>query len=219
MIENKLRIKKWSKLLVIVLSVSLSACTTRASSDAKSATERGIITGGLLGGALGAAVTTPVGATLGAAIGGLTGGLIGNYSTKQKTLLQRLEAKQVRIITVGEQINLVIPAELFFLPQSPAMRQQAYPLLNDIAKLLRTYPKTSVTITGYTAERGDSLRNIALSRQRAQVTADYLWLQDLDARLLYTEGKGEREPLADNATSRGRLWNERIEITFQHLPN
>ena len=154
-----------------------------------------------------------------AAEGELTGGLTVNYTAKQKALLQRMQGRKIQALEVGEQIMLILPADKFYLPCSPAIQREAYPALNDIAQLLRTYPKTSVTITGYTDNLGSGQRNVALSRQRAQTIADYLWSQDMDARLVYTEGKGAIGALADNSYAQGRWWNRRIEINFQRLPS
>jgi len=144
--------------------------------------------------------------------------LVANYTVEQETLLRRLQEKQIGIIKAGEQVTLILPADEFFQPCSSVIRVNAYSVFNEIVMLLRTYPKTSVIITGYTDNLGSSQRNMALSRQRARVTADYLWSQDVDTRLLYTEGKGSDGPLADNASLNGQRWNRRIEITFQRLP-
>lgn len=217
MTENKLYTKGLNRLLLTMFVVSLTGCSNQVKTDTRTLTGQGILAGGVVGAAVGAAAV-PAGAPLGAAVGGLVGGLITTSTAKQKTLLQRLTAEHIQIIEVGEQITLVLPAAQFFLAKSPAIEQQAYSVLNDVAMLLRTYPKTSVTIIGYTDNLGSSQRNVALSRQRAQATADYLWSQELDARLLYTEGRGASNPLADNSMPQGRLWNERIEITFQRLP-
>lgn len=139
-------------------------------------------------------------------------------TTRQETLIQKLQDKHINVLVVGEQVNLILPADEFFKPCSPAIKVNVYSTLNDIASLIRTYPKTSVVITGYTDNLGSSQRNMALSTQRARATADYLWSQDIDTRLLYTEGKGSDEPLADNKFLKGQQWNRRIEITFQRLP-
>lgn len=139
-------------------------------------------------------------------------------TTRQKTLIQKLQDKHINVLVVGEQMSLILPADEFFQPCSPAIKANAYSALNDVASLIRHYPKTSLVITGYTDNLGSSQRNMALSTQRARATADYLWSQDIDTRLLYTEGKGSDDPLANNKFLKGRQWNRRIEITFQLLP-
>lgn len=175
-------IKVWVSVTLLIVSVSLTACSTQSNS------------------------------TLNPSCCSVAAGAM------QETLLQRLQAKHIEILEVGEQVNLILPADEFFQSCSTVIKVKAYSALNDVASLIRTYPKTSVVITAYTDNLGSSQRNMALSRQRAQATADYLWSQDIDTRLLYTEGKGSDEPLADNKFLKGRQWNRRIEITFQRLP-
>jgi intracellular multiplication protein IcmN len=181
-------IRVWGNVIFLMAMVSLTACSSQTSSTSH-----------------------PIRHEI------LADGLVDNYSASQKTLFQNLRKRKIHIVEVGEQVTLILPADKFFQPCSPAISAYAYPMLNDIALLLRTFPKTSVVITGYTDNLGSSQRNVALSRQRAQATADYLWSQDVDTRLLYTEGKGSDEPLADNSSLKGQQWNRRIEITFQHL--
>lgn len=199
----------WINAVVLLTMLNLMACSTRNMAT-HNPTSQGILAGATIGALSGAPV--------GMAVGGITGGLIANYTAKQKTLLQRLQQAHVIVIEVGEQVTLILPADQFFLLHSPALSPKAYPVLNDVAMLLRTYPKTSVVVTGYTDNLGSEQRNVALSKQRAQATADYLWSQEIDSRLLYTEGKGDAEALASNATIKGRQWNRRIEITFQRWP-
>ena len=204
--------RAWVKTILLLTSINLVACSTQTK-PVLNPTSRGI----LAGAAVGAVVGAQAGAPLGAAVGGIAGGLLANYTSEQKTLLQRLQESEVRIVEVGEEVTLILPADAFFLNCSPAIKPRAYPILNDVALLLRTYPKTSVVITGYTDNLGSSARNMALSKQRAQATADYLWSQDVDTRLLYTQGKGEAQALASNNSVKGQRWNRRIEITFQRV--
>jgi OmpA-OmpF porin, OOP family len=40
----------------------------------------------------------------------------------------------------------------------------------------------------------------------------YLVAQGVDANRIYTEGKGARQPIGDNATAAGRQQNRRVDI-------
>jgi outer membrane protein OmpA-like peptidoglycan-associated protein len=51
-----------------------------------------------------------------------------------------------------------------------------------------------------------------LSERRATSVAAYLMNQGLDPNKLTSEGKGESEPIADNATDEGRAKNRRVEL-------
>ncbi len=198
-------IKGLSKTLLVCLAMSLSACSTL------NPTSRGILAGAAVGAMIGGAATLEAGAPLGAAVGGLAGGLLANLSTQQKTLLQVLQQDKVKIIEVGDELSLIIPAEQLFNPCAPSFNAQSARILNHVALFLRSYPKIDVSVKAYTDKLGSSQRNVALSRQRAQATASYLWSQHIDSRLLYSEGKGSANPIAAS----GQQANNRIEISFQ----
>jgi OOP family OmpA-OmpF porin len=69
-----------------------------------------------------------------------------------------------------------------------------------------------VHIIGHTDDRGSADYNWALSLRRAMSVRDMLVEQGVDASRLSTEGRGETDPKADNATAEGRQANRRIEV-------
>lgn len=72
-----------------------------------------------------------------------------------------------------------------------------------------------VVIVGHTDSRGSDAYNQRLSEQRANAVADYFLRQGIHpSRLQQIEGRGESQPIADNATEAGRAQNRRVEITF-----
>jgi outer membrane protein OmpA-like peptidoglycan-associated protein len=177
-------------------------------------------TGALIGAAGGAVIGSQlaVGGPVGAVMGGVVGAAIGNYIGKQTTLVKQIEDSGVPIYFVGDSVMLVLPTDQFFMEDSPAFNTYSYPTLDKIALLLRHIEKVGVKIAGYTDNRGTPARNQALSEQRAQNVARYLWKRGIDARLLYSVGYGCCDSIATNATSAGRKANRRIEITFFRLP-
>ncbi|MFN7196476.1 MAG: OmpA family protein, partial [Hylemonella sp.] len=54
--------------------------------------------------------------------------------------------------------------------------------------------------------------NQKLSVRRAEAVKAYLASKGIDKNRLYTEGKGEKQPVADNRTAEGRAKNRRVEI-------
>jgi len=65
---------------------------------------------------------------------------------------------------------------------------------------------------GHTDSVGSTAYNDKLSLRRADAVKAYLVAKGLDPARLYTEGKGEAQPLADNATADGRAKNRRVTI-------
>jgi type VI secretion system protein ImpK len=97
-----------------------------------------------------------------------------------------------------------------------AMLGKSYPqLLHRIGDALETEPG-SVVVKGYTDNQPiRTVRfpsNFELSQARAEAVAAMLRSRLSDPKRVRAEGRGEAEPLADNATAEGRLQNRRTEI-------
>jgi OmpA-OmpF porin, OOP family len=65
---------------------------------------------------------------------------------------------------------------------------------------------------GHTDSIGSNAYNDKLSLRRAEAVKAYLVSKGLEPSRLYTEGKGETQPVADNATAEGRAKNRRVTI-------
>ena len=86
--------------------------------------------------------------------------------------------------------------------------------LLKLVQFLQLNPRRIVRIEGYTDGRGDARENLELSRARAQTVADVLVDLGIDSQRISVEGYGEAHPVAENASSRGRAQNRRVEIVF-----
>ena len=65
---------------------------------------------------------------------------------------------------------------------------------------------------GHTDSVGSDAYNQRLSLARAESVKAYLVSQGIPAARIKTEGKGESQPVADNASADGRAKNRRVEI-------
>lgn len=86
------------------------------------------------------------------------------------------------------------------------------PILNRVAKRLRSCRDQRVRIEAHTDSSGSAPYNLDLSRRRAESVRNFLVLQGINARRLELEGLGETRPVADNDTPSGRALNRRVEI-------
>ena len=181
-------------------------------------------TGALIGAGIGVAAGLLTGdsaverrqhAMIGAGIGGLAGAAIGNYQDRQQAELnEKLRGTGVEVDRKGDNITLNMPGNVTFAFNSANIAPEFYPVLNDVAGVLREYHQTVVEVAGHTDNVGSEEVNQRLSEQRAGAVAQYLSAQGVDQQRLITVGGGKRYPIASNDTAEGRAANRRVEITL-----
>ena len=84
--------------------------------------------------------------------------------------------------------------------------------LNMIAEILKNNSKQNFKVNGYCDGTGSDSYNNKLSVERAVTVKNYLVEQGVNAENLSTQGFGKSNPVGDNASSKGRAANRRIEI-------
>ena len=88
--------------------------------------------------------------------------------------------------------------------------------LDKVATSILANPNVKkVKVTGYSDSLGAAEYNKVLSGKRAKSVADYLISKGVDAGLVTSQGMGEEDPIADNATAEGRMKNRRVEIKLR----
>jgi len=85
--------------------------------------------------------------------------------------------------------------------------------LEEIAMFLIHHENVSAVIEGHTDSLGTAEYNQKLSLKRAQSVMDYLTKKcNVDPSVITARGYGESRPIADNATSKGRQKNRRVQV-------
>ena len=101
----------------------------------------------------------------------------------------------------------------YFVSGGAEVTPEAGGRLAAIAELIHARPGAVVRITGYSDASGDAARNEILSLARAEsVRGRLAALLAIDPATLAVEGRGEAEPVADNATPDGRRANRRVVV-------
>jgi outer membrane protein OmpA-like peptidoglycan-associated protein len=129
-------------------------------------------------------------------------------SARRKAALEKAAAGTgVEVSQTGDnRLKLALPGDLSFDSGSAEIRPGMRPILDELARDLRAQPAAVVHIVGHTdSARGDAF-NDPLSVNRASHTRDYLVARGVDSRRITIDGRGARDPVADNATEAGRPW-------------
>lgn len=103
---------------------------------------------------------------------------------------------------------------IHFDPNSARIRDDAFKLLNEYAKALKSpaLADAVLVIAGHTDSVGSDQRNLKLSQGRAQAVRDYLVERGIAPVRLIAKGYGEVYPVASNDTEADREQNRRSEF-------
>ena len=201
----------------VALSIAvLSGCANM--NETQQGTAKGAGIGAVAGAVIGAATGGSRGAVTGAALGGAVGAGGGYIWSKrmqdQKVAMERATAGTGVAVsqTTDNRLKLDIPSDVSFNVGRSDIQPNFAPVLNQFATSLSQHPATTLSIIGHTDSTGSDAINNPLSVQRANATRDYLVSRGVAGARIATDGRGAREPVADNGTQAGRDKNRRVEI-------
>ncbi|MCB9713842.1 MAG: OmpA family protein [Myxococcales bacterium] len=101
---------------------------------------------------------------------------------------------------------------IYFDVDRATIRPRSRPVLERAVSVLQRYPGLRIEISGHTDTTGDYEHNLQLSMERAAAVEEYMVVRGVDDDRISIRGAGPDEPIADNATKRGRQQNRRIEF-------
>jgi outer membrane protein OmpA-like peptidoglycan-associated protein len=152
---------------------------------------------------------------------GITSGT-GAYSNRQSVCIEKLDFALMedipRLELDGPKADKLIKGEFISLNNIkfesgsanllPASKRE----LDEMARIMKKYPRSKLDILGHTDNVGSAANNLRLSERRAKAVADYLRSKGIPEEQLNSRGLGEDYPKHSNNSATGRLKNRRVEF-------
>lgn len=108
--------------------------------------------------------------------------------------------------------KVTFAADAFFDFNKAVLKPEAKAKLDDLTGKLKGITLEVIIAVGHTDAIGGDAYNQKLSVKRAEAVKAYLVTKGIEPNRIYTEGKGKKQPVADNKTAEGRAKNRRVEI-------
>ena len=103
-------------------------------------------------------------------------------------------------------------ADAFFDFDKSVIKPEGKAKLDDLITKIKDINLEVIIAVGHTDSVGSDSYNQRLSVRRSEAVKAYLVSKGIEKNRVYTEGKGEKQPVADNKTAEGRAKNRRVEI-------
>ena len=103
-------------------------------------------------------------------------------------------------------------ADAFFDFDKSVLKPEGKAKLDDLVSKVKGINLEVIIAVGHTDSIGTDAYNQKLSVRRAEAVKAYLVSKGIEKNRVYTEGKGEKQPVADNRTAEGRAKNRRVEV-------
>jgi OOP family OmpA-OmpF porin len=108
--------------------------------------------------------------------------------------------------------KVTFAADAFFDTGKSVLKPEARAKLDDLVAKTAGVNLEVIIAVGHTDSDGSDAYNQKLSVSRAEAVKAYLVSKNVEKNRVYTEGKGEKQPVADNKTKEGKAKNRRVEI-------
>jgi len=113
---------------------------------------------------------------------------------------------------VAAAAKVTYAADAFFDFDKAVLKPEGKAKLDDLVGKVKGVNLEVIIAVGHTDATGADGYNQKLSVKRSEAVKAYLVSKGIEKNRVYTEGKGEAQPVADNKTKEGRAKNRRVEI-------
>lgn len=228
----------WVLWALAATGMGLSGCAM--SQSKRDGVTLGAMVGAIVGGGVGAGVgpefrhkgtdeddERAAGIAIGVGAGALIGGLIGYALASDEVEPPpppppppAPAAPETPPAPVAPREKRIILRGVNFDYDKSNIKSEFAPVLDEAAQTLKGNPDINVRISGHTDSIGSDEYNQRLSERRAQAVKQYLVSKGIASSRLSTEGRGEREPIAQNTKNgrdnpEGRAMNRRAELAIE----
>lgn len=206
--------------ITVAMTLTISGCAT---DDPHKRSKIGAAIGAVVGGVAGHQADGDKGKYVGAVVGAIAGAAVGNYMDKQhaelqKRLAQEAAREELYITELpGNALKIGLASEVSFDVDKSEIKPGAYATYTKIATVLQDFDKTVIHVVGHTDSTGSDSHNQGLSNRRASAVSRRFLAEGVDNARLLMEGRGEREPIADNGTEDGRRRNRRVDVVIKPI--
>ena len=116
------------------------------------------------------------------------------------------------VIAPPAATKVTYAADAFFDFDKSVIKPEGKAKLDDLIGKIKDINLEVIIAVGHTDSVGSDTYNQKLSVRRSEAVKAYLVSKGIEKNRVYTEGKGEKQPVADNKTAEGRAKNRRVEI-------
>jgi OOP family OmpA-OmpF porin len=108
--------------------------------------------------------------------------------------------------------KVTLKGDTLFDFDKSVVKPEGKKVLDDLVAQANALNLEVIIAVGHADAIGTDAYNQKLSERRAAAVKAYLVSKGIPANRVYTEGKGEKSPVADNKTKEGRAKNRRVEV-------
>ena len=116
------------------------------------------------------------------------------------------------VVAAPTSEKVTFAADAFFDFDKSVLKPEGKAKLDDLVSKMSGLNLEVIIAVGHTDSIGTDSYNQRLSVRRSEAVKSYLVSKGVEKNRVYTEGKGEKQPVADNKTAEGRAKNRRVEI-------
>ena len=121
-------------------------------------------------------------------------------------------APAAAVVPAPTSEKVTFAADAFFDFDKAVLKPEGRAKLDDLVSKMSGLNLEVIIAVGHTDSVGSDAYNQRLSIRRSEAVKSYLVSKGVEKNRVYTEGKGEKQPVADNKTAEGRAKNRRVEI-------